>query len=202
MHSLALAALILMGTAGATRADQAVTTTDPNLSTILNQNGTDQQVIQEPSHSPSTLSHSSIPQSLAEMRAYALQLVNRDRAAQGLPPLVADPLLDQVAQEHAQDMLQRGYFDHSSPEGQTPKQRFLKQGGNPRIGVGENIMYFNNPRIKTLSNDLIQMFQVTWMDSPLHRENILRTNLTGFGFGIAIGADGKQYAVQMFSLAD
>ncbi|MFN4280925.1 CAP domain-containing protein [Thermosynechococcus sp.] len=47
----------------------------------------------------------------------ALQLVNRDRQLNGLPPLIADELLTEVAQRPAEDMLKRQYFSHTNPEG-------------------------------------------------------------------------------------
>ena len=37
------------------------------------------------------------------------------------------------------------------------------------------------------------------MNSPEHRENILREGLTRFGFGMAIDAPGGLYAVQTFA---
>ncbi|MEJ7711542.1 MAG: CAP domain-containing protein [Pyrinomonadaceae bacterium] len=39
-----------------------------------------------------------------------LELVNRERAAAGLRPVVADPELTEMARRHSTDMFQRGYF--------------------------------------------------------------------------------------------
>ena len=78
--------------------------------------------------------------SLPELRAFALELVNRDRTLNNLSPLVEDPLLSEAAQLHAEDMLKRQYFDQVSPEGKTPRDRFIRVGGSSRIGVGENLL--------------------------------------------------------------
>jgi uncharacterized protein YkwD len=137
---------------------------------------------------------------LPEVRAYALQLVNQDRAANGLPPLVPDPLLDQVAQYHAQDMLNRGYFAHNSPDGKTPRDRYLMFGGSQYVGVGENLSLYQDLRVPGMSYELTWMFQEGWMKSPGHRQNILRPQFVSFGYGVVYGPGAKQLAVQMFSI--
>jgi uncharacterized protein YkwD len=138
--------------------------------------------------------------SLVDARTYALELVNRDRVAHGLNPLVPNPFLDQVAQAHAEDMLRRNYFDHNSPEGETAVERCIKAGGNPKVGVGENLMFYHNPRVSGLATETLQMFQTSWMNSAHHRVNILNSEIVGFGFGVVVGSDGREYAVQLFSL--
>lgn len=136
--------------------------------------------------------------SLPEVCSYALTLVNRDRALNGLGKLVEDPLLSQAAQHHAQDMLDRHYYAHISPEGRTPSDRFHQVGGNPRIGVGENIMLGRDSSVFSLTYQLIEEYQKSWMYSQGHRENLLQSENTRFGYGIAVGA-GRQYAVQEFA---
>ncbi|MCT7986751.1 CAP domain-containing protein, partial [Laspinema sp. A4] len=110
---------------------------------------------------------------LMQSRDLALQLVNRDRQVNGLPPLVADPLLSQAAQIHAQDMFIRNYFSHYSPEGKTPTHRLIEVGG--KGGAGENIMKQSSSVDIILSYRLIEDFQKGWMYSPGHRANLLLT---------------------------
>jgi hypothetical protein len=45
----------------------------------------------------------------------------------------------------------------------------------------------------------MRLLEQGWMDSPTHRENILRHGLTGFGFGIVAAEGGVIYAVQTFA---
>jgi uncharacterized protein YkwD len=141
------------------------------------------------------------PASVEELREFALQLVNRDRKLNARLPLVADPLLSLAAQRHAEDMLARQYFDHVSPEGTTPSDRFLAVGGSDRVGVGENIMY-SRERGLGLTYGKVEEVQRGWMYSNGHRANILTEDYTKFGYGIAIGPGGKIYAVQMFATAE
>lgn len=137
-------------------------------------------------------------QPLPELRALALELVNRDRQVNGLPPLAEDPLLSQVAQRHAEDMLKRQFYDHVNPEGQDPSDRFIAAGSN--VGAGENIMQQQEGMPRPLSFGLVEEYQKKWMYSPGHRENLLTPHYSTFGYGIVANALGTEiYAVQMFS---
>jgi hypothetical protein len=135
--------------------------------------------------------------SLPETRLFALELVNRDRTINNLQPLVEDPLLSQAAQNHAQDMIDRQYFDHLSPEGKSPKHRYLAIGGNPVVGVGENIAKGSFKGLG-LNYGEVEKMQRGWMYSNGHRANVLEPQYKKFGYGIVTGRNGQIYAVQMF----
>ncbi|MGP1387392.1 MAG: CAP domain-containing protein [Thainema sp.] len=130
-----------------------------------------------------------------ELKQFALELANRDRTLNGLPALVEDPLLSKAAQGHAEDMLKRDFFDHVSPEGKTPTDRYVAVGGE--TGAGENIAYFWFNLGINRTYGLAEEFQKGWMYSDGHRENLLRPEYTHFGYGIYVDS-GKAYAVQMF----
>jgi uncharacterized protein YkwD len=134
----------------------------------------------------------------SEMRAYALDLVNQDRQTRGLPPLVTDPVAERAAQFHAQDMLRRRFFDHSSPEGAQPRQRYVSQGGGSVQLIGENIFLVENYG-RGLTYNLAQYLQQGWMGNPGHRDLILTRDFRGFGYGITTAPNGKVYAVQVFT---
>ncbi|BCX12207.1 MAG: hypothetical protein KatS3mg067_1145 [Thermosynechococcus sp.] len=108
-----------------------------------------------------------------EIRAFTLQLLNRDRQLNGLPPLGAN-----------QGMLNRQYFSHTNLKGQSPMDRFIALGG--RGGVGENIRQQQGTPGLVLNDPLIERCQNGWRDSEGHRPNILRPEFTRFGFGIAL----------------
>ncbi|MBD2440794.1 CAP domain-containing protein [Nostoc sp. FACHB-110] len=135
---------------------------------------------------------------LPELGTFALELVNRDRTLNHLKPLKPDSLLSQAAQFHAQDMLEKQYFNHISPDGKTPRDRFLDLGGNQRVGVGENIIK-DGVQGLGFTYGTVEDFQRGWMYSNSHRENILTAEYTKFGYGFAVGKNGQIYAVQMFS---
>lgn len=135
---------------------------------------------------------------LGVVQQFALELANRDRAADGLPPMEVDLELSQAAQRHADDMLRRNYFDHYSPEGESPSDRLAAAG---RHGFpAENIAMTENPRERHLKAQLLETFQRQWMSSASHRRNLMNPNYVRFGYGLAIDADsGRVFAVQMFT---
>ncbi|MEA5619188.1 CAP domain-containing protein [Cronbergia sp. UHCC 0137] len=136
--------------------------------------------------------------SVEDLRKFALELVNRDRTLNNLQPLVEVPLLSEAAQNHAQDMLTRQYFDHISPDGKNPRDRYLAVGGSPRLGIGENIVQ-SSVKGLGLSYGEAEDFQRGWMYSNGHRANVLNRRYTKFGYGITTHPNGEVYAVQMFS---
>lgn len=132
------------------------------------------------------------------LRARALEMVNASRAENDLPPLKRDPALTQAAQAHADDMLKRDYYSHTSPEGGSVSDRFQAAGGSKWLLTAENIAKCEGCD-PPLSLDHVRQMHEGWMDSPGHRRNILRRGLDRFGYGMAIDADGTLYAVQTFA---
>lgn len=120
------------------------------------------------------------------------ELTNEDRIAQNLPTLTSDELLTKAAQLKAEDMAEKGYFSHVSPDGKTPWY-WLDQVGYPYSYAGENLAVdFNDSR------DV----QEAWMASPTHRANIVKPEYTRIGVGVAKGMfEGKEttFAVQFFA---
>ena len=134
---------------------------------------------------------------LPELRTFALELVNRDRTLNNLPPLQEYSALSLAAQLHAQDMFDRQYFDHISPDGKNPRDRYLSVGSSPLQVVGENIVQ-NQTKGWGLTYKEAEKFQRGWMYSNGHRANLLTEKYTKFGYGVVTGANGRIYAVQMF----
>ena len=140
------------------------------------------------------------PMNLSQaVQQVALELANRDRAAENLPPMGIDAVLSQAAQNHANDMLRRNYFSHYSPEGQTPTDRLAAVGG---VGYypAENIVMDEDRRFRTPNIQMIETLQRRWMKSPKHRRNLMNPNYARFGYGFAVDPrTGRTLAVQMFS---
>ena len=67
---------------------------------------------------------------LAQARRYMVQLVNRDRASEHLPPVTLDEgAPSRAGQMHADDMAHLGYLGHWGSDGSTPEQRMTEAGG-------------------------------------------------------------------------
>ena len=112
-------------------------------------------------------------------------LLNVERSARGLAPVTYDATLSSVAQGHAQDMLDRHYFAHVSPDGGTLTDR-LRAGRwipeNSAWTAGENIAwgqsYLGTPR----------EIMKAWMNSPGHKANILEPDFVEIGIATLPGA--------------
>lgn len=111
-----------------------------------------------------------------DLEKQMLDLVNQERAAAGLRPVVADPELTEVARQHSADMFARGYFAHDTPEGLTPFDR-MRQANVPFLTAGENLALAPT----------LQVAHTGLMNSPGHRANILRPQFGRLGIGIMDG---------------
>lgn len=107
-----------------------------------------------------------------------LSLHNQARAANGLSALSIDNRLTTAAQGKANDMLTKGYFAHTSPEGLTPWFWIRDHGRYQYLEAGENLAidYFDSAEA-----------HAAWMASPTHRSNILDPGYHHIGIGIANG---------------
>lgn len=105
------------------------------------------------------------------------QQLNTLRAEQGLPGLTHNETLDRAAQAHANDMADRGYFNHQSPEGAGPGDR-ATAAGYPWCLIAENIA-----KGQTSQTEVMQ----AWANSPPHRTNMLRPGIREYGLARAPG---------------
>lgn len=117
-----------------------------------------------------------------------LVLLNQERAAVGLADLEWHDGADEVAYAHCVDMDVRDFFDHTNPDGQAPWDR-LNAAGIPWRSAGENIAW-NYPTAAAVMEG--------WMNSPGHRDNILRENFTHVGIGVHQSASKGAYWTQLF----
>jgi uncharacterized protein YkwD len=118
----------------------------------------------------------------------ALALLNADRAANGLAPLRANAKLTSLAQFYAQDMINRNFFAHNNPEGQTPFDRMRARGISFGY-AGENLAI----------NSSVAGAERAFMNSPGHRANILNPHYTQVGIGVRYSRSGSVYVVQEFT---
>ena len=122
-----------------------------------------------------------------------LALINQDRQARGLPPVVMYEPLRQVARAHAQDMAARNYFAHNTPEGRTPFDR-IRAAGIAYSNAAENLgysQYIPNPVDSVRANHQAMMAETPPNDG--HLRNILNGDLRRVGIGVVLGPDQKIY---------
>ncbi len=136
---------------------------------------------------------SSLPaaEGMSAQEQAVLDRTNAVRADAGCAPLTVDSRLQAAARAHAVDMVDRHYFNHTSPDGQDPSKR-AQAAGFPS-GAGENI---------AMGYPTASAVMAGWMASSGHRENILNCSYTVIGVGYDPGTILSGFApgswVQMF----
>jgi len=124
---------------------------------------------------------------IAQASQATLCLLNNERAAAGLHPVVETPGLTQPSAAYSARMVAENFFAHVSPDGGTlvdrlTAARYIAPDGD--WTVGENIAWGQGD-LGTPRN-----IAVAWMNSPGHRHNILTGEFTEIGIGIALGTPG------------
>jgi uncharacterized protein YkwD len=116
------------------------------------------------------------------------ELHNETRTAHGLGTLCLSPVLTKAARARSQDMLNRDYFSHYTPDGVTVIDQLRRQGyygydPGDYHAVGENIGLGGD----FTDQDTPERRFTGWMQSPGHRENILRGEFEEVGVGARSG---------------
>ena len=127
----------------------------------------------------------------AVIASVLVDLTNNDREALALPQLEANPVLTAAAQAKANDMAEKGYFSHTTPEGNDSWHWFERVGYDYQY-AGENLA------VNFIDSGDVQN---AWMNSPTHRDNIVNPRYTEIGIATAVGMyQGREavFAVQMF----
>jgi uncharacterized YkwD family protein len=138
--------------------------------------------------SPSTENKPSTPSgNYASFQQEVLDLVNVERTNRGLQPLKFNKELSDVATKKSQDMIDKNYFDHTSPTYGSPFD-MMKQFGISYRAAGENIAMGQKTPKEVMNS---------WMNSSGHRKNILNPDFTELGVGVASNGSSL-YWTQMF----
>ena len=118
---------------------------------------------------------------LRNMALEAFDLVNAERAANGLSSLSWDGNLESAASVRASEISVS--FSHTRPNGR-PWHTV-----NSRIQGGENLAFGFSNADSALT---------AWMNSPSHRENILWPSFTRIAISVYVADDGTYYWAQEF----
>jgi uncharacterized protein YkwD len=140
--------------------------------------------------------------------------VNERRVAAGSPEIGYSDTLHGIADAHSEDMAKRGYYEHTSPEGDDFTDRYeaagydchvndpdgVDSGGAENIDktiLGETVLVDG----REVSYDTEQQAAVgvvnQWINSSEHREILLREDWNVEGVGVAIN-DSAMYVTQNF----
>lgn len=104
---------------------------------------------------------------------------NRERLTHGDDSLKIEDKLSSAAQAKANDMVNKNYWSHTAPSGDEPWE-FIKKSGYAYFAAGENLAYGFNSADQIIAG---------WMNSQEHRANLLNSDYSEVGFGIATAKD-------------
>lgn len=110
--------------------------------------------------------------------------VNDIRQSYGLQPLQWNANVANVARQHSRNMADNNFFSHADPQGNTALERLLN-AGVPFNLVAENLALNDN------APDPVSIAIKGWLDSPGHRRNMLRAEVTDTGVGVV--RQGEEY---------
>lgn len=122
------------------------------------------------------------------MEQEVFELVNKVRVENGLHTLKWAEDLAEIARAHCADMINRGFFSHTNPDGESPFDR-LKNNGIAYRSAAENIAYGQKDAQEVMNS---------WMNSSGHRANILSKTVKEIGIGAVKNTRGTIYWTQMF----
>lgn len=123
--------------------------------------------------------------------AVLVALANDERGANNADKLTVSPILELAAQMKADDMAEKGYFAHNTPDGKTPWY-WLDQVGYNYKYAGENL---------AVNFEDSEEVHTAWTKSRGHFLNIINPIYTEIGIATSTGIyKGRQaiFVVQMF----
>jgi len=130
----------------------------------------------------------------AELERRTFEAVNEVRSAHGLATLRLDPALTDTARSHCHDMVRRGYFDHTAPDGTGVADRVRRRGLDYRR-VGENL------HRNAGHEDPVAVAVESWLESPGHRDLLLAPEFTRTGVGVLVEPDTETVTFAQVFLA-
>ncbi|MBR1554902.1 MAG: hypothetical protein IJ644_05850, partial [Oscillospiraceae bacterium] len=115
-----------------------------------------------------------------------VELVNQERAAKGIAPVTASPLMMQAAAARAEEIT--GLFSSKRPNGQSGITILKEYGINASQG-GENIAYGQDDAEEVIGD---------WMTNSNQKGRILNSSYKYIGVGVTYSG-GMLYWVQLFA---
>jgi uncharacterized protein YkwD len=140
----------------------------------------------------STVEAAPLANNMSEYENTIAAMINNVRVSNGLSPLAADSSLKEVADIRSQDLMNRNYFSHYTPEG-TNVFDIMRSMGIGFSYAGENLA-----QSAPASAGTCEGFLNAWMNSPTHKDNILRAQYTKIGVSM-VEIDSRRIVTTVFS---
>src|SRR5262249_48323159 len=127
---------------------------------------------------------------LSEEEQKLLEMTNAAREKEQVPPLQPSAVLCEVARAHSANMAKQRKQEHTL-DGKNASDR-VQAAGYEYVSLGENIISGR----RCTPRDAF----AGWMDSPPHRDNILKARFQEVGIGVASNDQGEVYYTEVFAL--
>lgn len=130
-----------------------------------------------------------------DRQKFADEYIQTGRNQKRALPLQVDCDLARSARAYSKDMAERHFFGHINPEGVGHILRIVKfttryaiYGMSENVACGGHILRFKDT----------DLFEVGFMASKEHRNNILDPDMTHAGIGVFVAEDGEVFVTQQF----
>lgn len=134
----------------------------------------------------------SIVVNTASIERIAFDLINQKRVESGFRQLEWSDEVARIARQHSQDMAEFKYFGHRGLDDSMVSDRADRSGLKKWRAIGENIAFNRGYK------DPVEVAVKLWLESPSHRQNLLKSDWGESAVGIAVAADGSYYFTQVF----
>ncbi|MDZ7262622.1 MAG: CAP domain-containing protein, partial [candidate division KSB1 bacterium] len=138
---------------------------------------------------------------MLELKLRNLELINKSRKKEGLPPVALDILASRVANKHCQEMAEQGYISHWNTKGEKPYHRYALAGGThaivENIHVSVTTGYLERSSEESKLEYMNQGHLGFMAEKPPfdgHRKNILDPHHNAVGIGCYLSEKGLAYA--------
>ncbi len=137
------------------------------------QDNTDSSSVEDPSEQGTI-----VVLGISYVESQMIHLINSIRSSHGLQLLNPNPVLNSIARSRSQDMINRNYFSHYTPEGKNIFNIFL-ENGIIYADAGENLSQASPPSWGS-PESVVNI----WMSSNPHRANLLNPHFGQLGLGV------------------
>ena len=139
----------------------------------------------------STTQEVAVVQGVNYAESQMIHLINSIRSSRGLQLLNPNPVLNSIARSRSQDMLNRNYFSHYTPEGKNIFN-ILVENGIMYAMAAENLSQASTP-----SWGSPEAVVNSWMNSGPHRANLLNPHYGQLGLGV-VDSGNKRVVTLIF----
>jgi len=135
---------------------------------------------------------SSIIVNTAPIEHIAFDLINKKRVENGFKQLEWSEEVAKIARQHSRDMAEFKFFGHRGLDDSMVSDRADRSGLKKWRSIGENIAFNRGYK------DPVEVAVELWLESPSHRQNLLKSDWSESAVGIAVADDGSYYFTQVF----